>query len=132
MIRKKTVSSVTSKPVSRLVESLVLRAEVGRSAPLLLKALIALDALRRGKATTTLLTSLAQQLHIAEALCVAGYGSSQVESNPGAYAAVVRVYSKADLNCGVEAADAEYEALRDALVIPRSVAKRPPRMSSRR
>ncbi|WP_159839055.1 hypothetical protein [Burkholderia sp. 8Y] len=105
------------KAVSRLPESLVGGVDAKSSDSLPLKALIALDALSRGSATTSLLTLLAQQILISEQLCAAGYEDSKVELVRKAYIALVHVYSDASPDGGVGLGAADYEALREALIV---------------
>jgi hypothetical protein len=85
--------------------------------PHLLRSLLALDALHRGKGTTHLLTLLAQQLLVSEELCLAGYQRAQLGAVQEAHAALVKLDREVPGNDGLKAAGAEYEALRIALVV---------------
>ncbi|MFM0140428.1 hypothetical protein [Caballeronia grimmiae] len=117
MIRKASKREPVKKPISRLLGSLMGGVNESSPAPLLLKSLIALDALHRGKATTSLLTLLAQQLLVAEELCAAGYQSSHSALLREAHSALIRVYSQATSKSDLKASGDNYEALRDALIV---------------
>ena len=84
---------------------------------LLLNSLIALDALHRGKATKGLLTLLGQQLLMSEALCLAGYEQACLQPVREGHAALVSVDWEAASKSAPCATGAEYQALREALII---------------
>ncbi|MDR5784404.1 hypothetical protein QCE63_33825 [Caballeronia sp. LZ065] len=64
-----------------------------------------------------MLTLLAQQLLISEELCVAGYERARLESVREGLAALVRVDVRVTSNSHCILAGADYEVLREALVI---------------
>ncbi|KWU26394.1 hypothetical protein AS149_25740 [Burkholderia cenocepacia] len=85
--------------------------------PLLLKALIALDALQQGKGTRGLFTVLGRQLVVSENLCAAGYLQDMRKTVRQAHAALVRVDWDARPNDEWRASGEDYEALRAAVLV---------------
>ncbi|WP_143756917.1 hypothetical protein [Caballeronia glebae] len=117
MSTKSTAHKKVRPSISPLLGSLMQAAKAGSSNPLLLRSLVALDALHRGKGTTALLTLLAQQLLISEELCLSGYQSARLGAVQDAHAALVRLDREVALNGDWKAAGAQYEALRKAFVV---------------
>ena len=131
MSRKTSSRKPVTKTISPLLGSIALANGVRGSNPLLLKSLIALDALHRGHATTNLLTLLGQQLLISEELCLAGYERAHLKSVRDAHAVLVKVDGDAVSKHHWKAVGAEYEALREALAVYDVQLRRAPRAQVR-
>ncbi|MDR5747836.1 hypothetical protein QCE73_32105 [Caballeronia sp. LZ029] len=114
--------------MSPLLGTLLQAGDANSANLLALKSWIALDALYRGRGTGTLLTLLCQQLLVSEELCIAGFQKARLASIREAHAALVRLDGDAKSNIDCEATGADYESLRDALVVYDAQLRSAPRL----